>query len=142
MWSKSLVALWMRDPRINHSPVTFGGHRPCRSQDIVFLIWYMTSYDHVIKRSYDLVGGPSLISPPCIMQFTSIELFFKNYFINANEYRIVGWENMNSIDNIVLKVLYITCNISSICKYLLFHLFLLSRNVQTSFFLFFYQVFD
>ena len=46
----------------SHNPVEFGGHGYCGRRVSVFNL----SYDHVIKRLYDLAAGSgSCKSPPC-----------------------------------------------------------------------------
>ena len=42
---------------IGHHPAKFGGHRPCKRGDIMFSIWHVTSCDHVIKESRNLIFG-------------------------------------------------------------------------------------
>ena len=42
---------------IGHHPTKYGGHRLCRRGEIIFLIWHMTTCDHVIKESRNLILG-------------------------------------------------------------------------------------
>ena len=41
---------------ISPQPAMFGGHRPCGRGDIKFSICHMTSRDHVIRGSSDIMG--------------------------------------------------------------------------------------
>ena len=47
---------------IRHQPAMFGGYRPCQRGDIEFSICHVTSRDHVIRESSDIMGEfPSLL---------------------------------------------------------------------------------
>ena len=52
----------------SHQVVTFGSHRHCNSEDIMFLVCHMVVQDHVIKELYDFMGRshrsilPSLVA--------------------------------------------------------------------------------
>ena len=44
---------------INHRPTKFDVYLYCGGGDITFLFRHVTSSDHMIKDTYDLVGGNS-----------------------------------------------------------------------------------
>ena len=44
---------------INHHPTKFDVYLFCGGGDIAFLFCHVTSSDHMIKGTYDLVGGSS-----------------------------------------------------------------------------------
>ena len=44
---------------INHHPTKFDVYLFCGGRDIAFLFCHVTSSDHMIKGTYDLVGGSS-----------------------------------------------------------------------------------
>ena len=40
--------------------VKVGVHKTCGIEDITFFIYHETTYDHVVKESYDFVSGDSI----------------------------------------------------------------------------------
>ena len=44
----------MRSLALNHQPTKFGSHSLCGRVEIRFLVFLVTSSDHVIKQSFDL----------------------------------------------------------------------------------------
>ena len=65
---------------ISHHPAKFGGYMSCRRGDIMFLIWHMTSCDHVIKESHNLILG--FVSPHIntLQRLLTIHLLEKEIF--------------------------------------------------------------
>ena len=45
---------WWLPVTISHHTVKFDGQRPCRTGDIMFSIWHLTSHDHMIRESCKL----------------------------------------------------------------------------------------
>ena len=42
---------------VSHHPTKFHGHRHCGSGDKMVLVCHVISQDHVIKGSFDFMGG-------------------------------------------------------------------------------------
>ena len=43
--------------KVSHTSTKFGGHWHCDSGDIVDIVYHMVLKDHVIKVSFDFLGG-------------------------------------------------------------------------------------
>ena len=43
--------LWVKTLIVSYQPAKFGGNRPCGSGDIMVLRCYVSSQDHMVKRS-------------------------------------------------------------------------------------------
>ena len=46
---------------ISHHPAKFGGHRLCRRGDNLFFICHLTSWDHMVGGSCDIMGKFALL---------------------------------------------------------------------------------
>ena len=60
MWPHDQVVMWLHGwipLTLRYHPAKFGGHRSCRRGDIVFLIWHMTSHDHMVRGLCDFIGA-------------------------------------------------------------------------------------
>ena len=96
---------------ISHHPAKFGGYRPCRRGYIVFLIWHVTSCDHVIKESHNLILG--FFSPhiSTLQRLLTIRLLEKEIFCfkfamwPPSEWQLTSRKPL-SINNCILKKLH------------------------------------
>ena len=42
---------------VTHYPVWFSGYMHCVSEDMMVLVFHVTSQDHLTKRSFDFIGS-------------------------------------------------------------------------------------
>ena len=64
MWTHDQMAMWLHrwiTLTLSYNPANFDDHRSCRGGDIMFLIWHVTSHDHMVKRLCDFSGAISLL---------------------------------------------------------------------------------
>ena len=60
MWTHDQMAMWLHGwipVTLSYNPANFDGHRSCRRGDIMFLIWHVTSHDHMVIRLCDFSGA-------------------------------------------------------------------------------------
>ena len=65
---------------IGHHLAKYGGHKPCRRGDKMFPIWHVTSCDHVIKESRNLILGFVSLSVNTLQRLITIRLLEKEIF--------------------------------------------------------------
>ena len=87
LWSKEHMTCGVGAPQPKSTFSKFDTYRSCGRGDITLLICHVTSRDHVIKRTCDIVGGsPHPKTPP--YQATCLQVLWKwryNIFISSRD---------------------------------------------------------
>ena len=80
-WLEGHLTLWVSFPIVSNHPAKFGGQKPCRRGDILFLMFLLSSCNYMVTRSCDIMDNSVSLYVTILPSFVAIGLGEEKYFV-------------------------------------------------------------